>query len=391
MISGGVMILPLIVIAAVVVMTVLGLVLLAVFGGRAGRIVAGILGGGLAILVLAAVGWFSITVGDNPEVVTSVELADPMHIEVPGDITQHAALPADVYPSQEQALKGVARRFADRLFEIAPNSDYDQVVVSGEAPESLKHLAGLAVRDSRLADAYVLDKPDGPDGGEVLSVELLCPGDPNAEEGLVELRSRIYGRWIDASARYVRKDWLVDLPAFRREHPKDQWHVIDPIEMYGSRRQAREAALQEATNRLMPQALVAVQELVHRNYRSPLRQPDLLEVRAELGRRLRSGSMISDEFAQQIDRPYATMYRTSLLVREDPLALSEIASTVTHRRDSVARGWLWTAGSVGGVSVIVLLVYLLLNAATRGYYTWSLRIGAVALAVGGAVLVLLAV
>jgi hypothetical protein len=382
--------------AVILVSVVVGLVLLAVFGGRIGRIIAGVIGGGMVLLMLTASGLRWLTAdAKRQEVSTSFELE--YERDIPAGALPSAAgvlpsvgseiWPADVYPSRDQAVGGAVRGLAIRVSDIAPDADYERVVVVSDAPESLVHTASMELNRAILRESNVVD-PVQPDANSVLRVELRHSGDPNAQRGQVELQARISGRAIDASARYVRKDWLVDLPAFRREHPSDRWHAIHTSGVHASEQLARRAALEEAMVRLMVPTLQAVQE---RDYRSPLKQPSPSEVQDELRRRLRSGSMISDEFVQQIDRPYGTIHRVSLLVREDHRVLDDIASTVTRRRDSVARDWLWTAGSVGGVSVVVLLVYLLVNAATKGYYTWSLRIGAVALAAGGAVLVLLAV
>jgi len=44
--------------------------------------------------------------------------------------------------------------------------------------------------------------------------------------------------------------------------------------------------------------------------------------------------------------------------------------------------------SLAALVVLICVVYGFLNAATRGYYTWSLRIAAVVLVVVGMILVL---
>ena len=60
---------------------------------------------------------------------------------------------------------------------------------------------------------------------------------------------------------------------------------------------------------------------------------------------------------------------------------------------SLRVSWLWGWGqrvlSVAAVVVVILLAYLFLNAATKGYYEWALRVAAVVLLAGGLVLILM--
>jgi hypothetical protein len=42
--------------------------------------------------------------------------------------------------------------------------------------------------------------------------------------------------------------------------------------------------------------------------------------------------------------------------------------------------WAKMLGSIAGLLALIVVVYLFLNAATKGYYAWSLRIAGVVLA-----------
>jgi hypothetical protein len=52
-----------------------------------------------------------------------------------------------------------------------------------------------------------------------------------------------------------------------------------------------------------------------------------------------------------------------------------------------ASTWSRLGMSIGGLAVLILAVYLVLNAATKGYYSLVLRLAAIALVVGGAIVV----
>ena len=50
--------------------------------------------------------------------------------------------------------------------------------------------------------------------------------------------------------------------------------------------------------------------------------------------------------------------------------------------------WLQTALSIGGMVLVLCGVYLFLNAATKGYYAWAMRLMLAVLIVAGTLLLL---
>lgn len=82
------------------------------------------------------------------------------------------------------------------------------------------------------------------------------------------------------------------------------------------------------------------------------------------------------------------MWQHWLLVEASAGKVHHLAARSWSRRKTRRDTWLWRGLSLAGVVGVVLLVYLFLNLATRGYYVWSLRIAAAVLTVIG-VLVLL--
>jgi hypothetical protein len=116
---------------------------------------------------------------------------------------------------------------------------------------------------------------------------------------------------------------------------------------------------------------------------------------------LRNGVGILDGFAQVFDRPYGKVYRQILLVDCSEGTVQGMARSVTKRMvgDAVAaervveqQRWTWAkmAMSIAALVGLTILVYALLNAATKGYYSWVLRIVAVVLIAGGILFVVIA-
>jgi hypothetical protein len=98
---------------------------------------------------------------------------------------------------------------------------------------------------------------------------------------------------------------------------------------------------------------------------------------------------IVDRFSQQFDGIAGPIWRQALLLdlskdKIEPLARAKFA-LIAHRQRTGANILL----SFIGMAAVILLVYAFLNAATRGYYVWSLRIAAMVLLAAGATLVIM--
>lgn len=169
------------------------------------------------------------------------------------------------------------------------------------------------------------------------------------------------GEWSD-------KPWLDDLPAYRSKLAASgerldllvgysQGLAATPVEAHRGAVASAAQLLRTELARRVPGAVV----------------PDAaaLEVYAQRGLR--------DEFVQLLRRPYGDVYRAAVLVSVSPDMLA------TQRMGDV-RG---TLARLVGLLLLTVLVYLFLNAATKGYYVWSVRLVAVAVAVVGLGLVLI--
>jgi hypothetical protein len=98
-----------------------------------------------------------------------------------------------------------------------------------------------------------------------------------------------------------------------------------------------------------------------------------------LGQELSAGgSLVSDRFVSRVHRPYGDIWSEAILVDVSSARLAHIAgehavwlSGRQHaRRSAVA--------SVVGMSLAILLIYAVVNAATKGYFRGYLRTTAAA-------------
>jgi hypothetical protein len=102
---------------------------------------------------------------------------------------------------------------------------------------------------------------------------------------------------------------------------------------------------------------------------------------------IRNGSFIADRFAQSFAGTAGRIWRQAILINASQDKLAELAHQKKIARQSWRTRWIRELISVVGIMLLICVVYLFLNAATRGYYTWSLRIAAVVLVLAGILLV----
>ena len=89
---------------------------------------------------------------------------------------------------------------------------------------------------------------------------------------------------------------------------------------------------------------------------------------------LSSGEFIVDTFTQRFSGLAGPIWREAILIDTSENKLNKLAQQqITFSRAKLLY-WARTGGTLAGMFALICVVYLFLNAATRGYYAWSLRI-----------------
>jgi hypothetical protein len=92
-------------------------------------------------------------------------------------------------------------------------------------------------------------------------------------------------------------------------------------------------------------------------------------------------NLVKDEYLEQTVRPYADIWRCTLLIDASPANIDRLAADYRAAAAVTARQHAMTFGSLAGLCGVLVLLYLFLNAVTRGYYAWKLRAAALMLAI----------
>lgn len=108
---------------------------------------------------------------------------------------------------------------------------------------------------------------------------------------------------------------------------------------------------------------------------------DLIEVRA----RVATDDLLVDRFVEVRTRNYVgsshKLYREAKLIRVSEERLAELTDAIVEdvhhasaRLADARRHTLWTLAAAAGLALVAFLLYSFINAGTKGYFAWPLRI-----------------
>ena len=174
------------------------------------------------------------------------------------------------------------------------------------------------------------------------------------------------------------KLWVADFAEFVNLNPRGHWLVGRSQKPCVSEQAAAEQAMADACSQVQRRLAEMPRQFRRRG-----------RLRAVTQGELREGGFIVDRFSQGLEGTSGKIWRQAVLLDVTPKKLGRLAERQWGLWRADRAGWLRRIGSIAAILALVCVVYLFLNLATKGYYTWSLRVAAVVLLAGGAALVLM--
>ncbi|HEX3356440.1 MAG TPA: hypothetical protein VHS31_05600 [Tepidisphaeraceae bacterium] len=170
-------------------------------------------------------------------------------------------------------------------------------------------------------------------------------------------------------ARFIDKPWVNDWATFAGTQLPGAWVTGRSTEPSVSESQAISSAYQNAAKQLAGRVMASFNGSASR-----LSPQALIN---QIANQLRSRGT-ADRFVQRIDRPpHGALWRAAVLIPANDESLSHLAPSVAvsqQQPNTSSRQF----GSVLALALVILLLYLFLNVVTKGYFTWQLRVGALA-------------
>ena len=143
--------------------------------------------------------------------------------------------------------------------------------------------------------------------------------------------------------------------------------------------EAMAQARESAANQLLP---------IARQHLSDVRMTwDDRALQSQVMSALQDPRSIKDQFAQEINRPYGSIWRGAVLVDASSPAFKTIVDNFKANLASQGRHSQTTFLSLVGVALAIVLVYGLMDLLTKGYFHQPLRIAAVVLLIAGVIVV----
>jgi hypothetical protein len=165
------------------------------------------------------------------------------------------------------------------------------------------------------------------------------------------------------------KGWATRFAQFVNAHPGRQWVVGRCATPCLSEAEAAQEARDNAAAKLYP--------IIERHVRTSRLDGQWLADRVTGD--VREGRFEADRFTEQFKRPYGQVWTESVLLDVTP---DNLDSVVGQYRDELGQRHVQTRRHLATAAIVILLsglLYILLNIATKGYFTMRLRLATIAI------------
>jgi hypothetical protein len=172
-------------------------------------------------------------------------------------------------------------------------------------------------------------------------------------------------RQASSSAGFVDKPWVENFSSFLNTRPSSRFIVAKSADSCVTEAEANQKAVQNACAQVAAMIGQTLPRLSGApiSFSKPVNSTDILE-----------GNFILDRFVQSFEGSTGKIWRQALLVDISAEKLKNLARRKAIIATVRKRHFAGMFFSVLGLIVLITVVYAFLNAATKGYYTWSLRI-----------------
>jgi hypothetical protein len=302
---------------------------------------------------------------------------------------------ADVYPSGISALRALARQVIKQipyvmgesgsLETIVIYSDSQAVNIIEEFRQAISKLipeikcrieiGNIELNPNEMGIRYSLETGD-PANPMTYNDRMQVKGNMTilkieGESGTIQARIFCGPRQSIVSTKYNNKTWVENFSDFVNIQPDKQYIVAKSSESC--------LAPGEAEQQAMEDACVQASGML-KDYSRQTSEYNLVNNLKASPADIQESGMVIDKFVQSFDGSAGKIWRQAILLDVSPEKLNQLADKIAGITQVRRQRRLSTVGSIAGLFVLITIVYIFLNAATKGYYAWSLRIVGVVLA-----------
>jgi hypothetical protein len=286
---------------------------------------------------------------------------------------------ANIYPSKLSAVRSLGLHIDRAIQQVQENivSPGRIVLLQGAQNHQLVEELGRAIKKVLPQTNYFIEPETAAVQDNEVAILLntvdvqtqpvawASNSGSNLTSGTIEATALEKGKQCTINARFIEKPWVEDFSAFLNSNPNSHFIIAKSSESCMSEAEANNQAVQNACAQV---AAMIGQGPVRRSgvpvsFARPVTPADIVE-----------GGFILDRFVQSFVGTAGKIWRQALLLDTSTNKLKNLArqkAAIANIRRKTFAGMFF---SVAGLILLIILVYAFLNAATKGYYTWSLRI-----------------
>lgn len=300
---------------------------------------------------------------------------------------------ANMYPSKLSAVRSLGLRINEavrRVFDAqTPPSRF--ILFQGAHDRSLIEEFGEAVARAFPGIQWSI-KPETAavqDDEVAIRLDLLniqthpAPWMRESENtisgGTVQASVMAADRYASIKADFTDKPWVEDFSGFLNARPNSRFIIAKSTNSCMSEAEANHQALNNACAQVadMLSRISRRRSGVPAHLASKVNGDDILE-----------SNLVLDRFVQNFEGSAGRIWREALLIDGSTKKIEQLAYQRVVAVRAMKRNWAQMFITVVGLLTLITVVYAFLNAATKGYYVWSLRIAGIVLAMIAIILLL---
>jgi hypothetical protein len=285
---------------------------------------------------------------------------------------------ADIYPSKLSAVRSLGLHINEPVQQVfGETSPSGFILFQGAHEHGFIEEFGRTITKTfpdanwTIAPETVAVQPDEV-GVRVDLIKVQTHGAPwksgsenEMTTGTIQATVLAGDRQASMKAEFVDKPWVEDFAGFLNTKPNSRFIIAKSLESCMSEAEANNQAVQSACTQIADMLGRASlrQSGVPVSFAKPVNSADILD-----------GGFILDRFVQSFNGAAGKIWRQALLVDVSTEKLKNLARQKAIIARVRKRHFAGMFFSIAGLIVLITVVYAFLNAATKGYYTWSLRI-----------------
>ncbi len=281
---------------------------------------------------------------------------------------------ADIYPSKTAAVRSIALKI---------NKEFRNIMSGLEMPETI-----VIVKDSQeielaeqLRDAIIKRYPEIKSRivnnltifdvneayirftlANTLTTGVSQDFRDHMQSGKFQATLSYLDKSTIISVNYVDQPWVENFASFQNSQTKKHYIVAKSNETSISPEDADWQAMNQAINQVTPRLLSYL-------------NPNKIE-----GKDIIASGILVDKFVQSFEGSSGKIWREAILLDVSPAKLQRLANMISNTGRERAMDWARMISSIVGLFILITIAYAFLNAATKGYYSLTLKIVGVILA-----------